>query len=151
MIPKLLPLVLLACAWSLQAEDSPYQTQLRRLQDNVLKLEVVRHDFKKEKPGLPPAEEAEYLRLSSQLRDLDPIGVLLKELEQNILALIEIKDPTPADVALLDEQKGYMAITASLTSEPESLEQARSLATAARQFILRKDMAGLLELSRPKR
>lgn len=129
------------------AEERNYQEQILDLQDKFIRLDLEKHDMQESHRKLPPEQENERHRLMGALLELDPMNVLMKQLEDEILALISLEEMSETDLILLEQRKQFLALTASLTSQCESLDEAHDLVKRIRVLMLRGDIKGLQNLS----
>src|SRR5688572_24116759 len=84
------------------AEDSPFLAALKVTHERFRILETERSDYRKPKPGLPPAQEEERLRLLGQLLTDDPVWALAQQIQADISALVAVRPQTPADAAIIE-------------------------------------------------
>ena len=124
------------------ADDSPYRISLTSSHERYRVLNAERNDYRKPKPGLPPAQEDERLRLLGQLLTEDPVWALQQQLQADIDALLAVHPQTPADAAILSSLKDLLAITSLVEDRPTTRAQAEQFAIALRQFIARRDVDG---------
>ncbi len=142
MKPAFFSLLCLAIVLTTGGNDSPYQAELMKIMDRYTRLETERsHPVAPRR--LSEADEKERRQLLGQLIDMDPIWVIVRELEADIRALLTIKPAKPGDEALLEDLKSFMAFTAGVQQHAKDLEEAEQLANTIRGFIIRGDVEGL--------
>jgi len=137
-------LLLLFGALTLQtnAEGSPYQSEIKVARERYGVLYAEWRDYRKPKPGLPPAKEEERLRLRGFLFENDPIGVLFEQIQTDISAFRGVPVLAPEDGALLDCLKDFLAITQGFEERATTREQAEQFATELRRLLARRDVVG---------
>jgi hypothetical protein len=129
----------LPLAW---AEDSPYLAALKATHERFRILDAERNDYRRLKPELPPAKEEERLRLLGQLLTDDPVWELSQQIQADITALVAVRPQTPADVAIIESLKDLLACVAGFDERATTRAQAEQFATALRQFVALRDVAG---------
>jgi hypothetical protein len=135
-------LVFAALAAQVRADDSTYRTAMNLAHERLRILNVERNDYRKREPGLPPEQETERLRLLGQLQTDDPIWALGQQIQADITALADARSQTAADAAIIENLKDLLAITSSFEDRATTRAQAEAFATALRQFVARRDVAG---------
>ena len=123
-------------------DEPTYLPGLKATHERLRVLEAERHDYRKPKPGLPPAEEEERLRLLGQLLTDDPVWILAQQIQADISALVALRPQSPADVATIDALKELLAITAGFEERATTRAQAEQFAVSLRQFVARRNAAG---------
>ena len=144
----LLCFVFAGVAFRAPGQESAYQSALKPIRTQVHLLEAERNDYRKTKPGLPPAQEEERVRLIGRLFVDDPIWVILQELQADVHALGELSQRTPADNRTLEDLKDLLAITSGLEDRAIDRKQAEEFATTLRRLIARRDVDGARKWSK---
>ena len=72
----------------------------------------------------------------------DPVWALAQQIQADITALVAVHPQTPADAAIIESLKDLLALTSGFMERAATREQAEQFATALRQFVLRRDIAG---------
>ena len=132
----------LALAARLSADEPTYRASLDSMHERFRTLEVERNDYRKVKPGLPPDREAERLRLLGQLVNDDPVWALAEQIQADLTALAAVRPQTPADLAIMENLKDFLAITIGCEERATTYAQAQDIANLLRQFIARRDVNG---------
>lgn len=138
----ILSLLFTALLVQASAEDSTYRATLESAHERYHVLDAERNDYRKPKPGLPAAQEEEYLRLLGQLSIDDPVWVITQQMQADIHALVAVRSRTPAESTVLEDLKDLLAITSGVEKRATTRQEAETLATSLRQFIARRDVAG---------
>ncbi len=126
------------------AVESPYRAALKTAHERYRQLDAERNDYRKTEPGLPAEKEAEYHRVLGQLLIDDPVWALTEQIQADIDALVTMRSRTPADTAVLEDLKDFLAIMSGLQERATTRKEAEQIATTLRQFIARRDAAGAL-------
>lgn len=138
----------IAFVWPSRAEDTEYQSSLRKARERLEVLEMQRNDYRRIKPGglrpqLLPAEEAERDRLLGQLLNDDPIWGLTRRLEVDLDALTIFRREVPAGNSMaVEDLKELLVLTNRFEGQATTHAEAEKIATALRQFIILRDVAG---------
>ena len=91
---------------------------------------------------MPPAKEEEYLRLLGKLLTDDPVWALARQIQADIDALSALPARTPADGAIMVSLKDLLAYVSGFLQRATTRAQAEQFATALRQFVVHRDVAG---------
>lgn len=143
MKPIILCLSLFLTAPYLRAEDSSYRQSLEKLRHRCSELQIEESDYRKPKPSLTPEKEQELFRLQGQLLRDDPVAALSSQIDADWRALDALKTKTAADTALIETLKNLQAEVDAATDAATTRAQAVEHATALRQFVARRDVAGI--------
>ena len=143
MKPAILFLFLLAIVPNAGAQDSNYRQNLQKMQDRCSQLEMEANDYRKPDLRLTPEKERELFCLQGQLRREDPVGALRDEIHADIRVLDALPTKTAADTALIETLKNFLADVSGAADLATTRAQAEEHATAMRQFVTRRDVAGL--------
>ena len=143
MKPTILCLFLLLTVSHLRAGDSSYRENLLKLRDRCSELETEASDYRKPEPKLSPEKEEEMFRLHGQLLREDPVGMLQDQIYADIRALDAVRTKTSADAALIDTLKDLLASVSGVADQAATRAQAEEHATTLRQFVARRDVAGI--------
>ena len=143
MKPTILSLLLLLIVPHLRAEDSGYREGLEKLRHRCSQLETEASDYRQPELRLSPEKLQELNQLQGQLLREDPVGTLGDQILADIRALETLRTRTAADTELIENLKDLLAHVSGVADQATTRAQADELASTLRQFVARRDLAGL--------
>jgi hypothetical protein len=91
---------------------------------------------------LPQAQEEERFRVLGQLLTEDPVWALARQIEADISAIVALPKKTPADTAVLEDLKDFLAVSSGIADRANTQAEAEGYAMTLRQFFVRRDASG---------